>query len=104
MITMVRSLNATRRRPRRAEPPLEFRGTTSRLRPRFEWMEDRTLLSGPTDDFPNDLDRAALLALAADGSGSQAGRIETASDVDAFRFVAPVTGQMSIQFVTALGS
>jgi hypothetical protein len=54
-----------------------------------------TVVNG--DDFGNDFASAHLLQLAPDGSGSQAGTIETPGDVDFFQFVAPITGQMQIQ-------
>src|SRR5262245_24074911 len=75
-----------------------------RSRLHLERLEDRTLLSGPGDDFPDALDQAALITLAADGSRAQAGCIETALDVDAFRLVAPLTGNLSIQTEVEQGS
>src|SRR5205085_2635894 len=56
------------------------------------------------DDFPDDTEHAALISLAADGAGTQAGLIESTGDVDLFRFVAPVTGLLSVRMAAAPGS
>jgi hypothetical protein len=59
-----------------------------------EPLEARRLLaSGPAgDDFGSGIDQAALIVLAGDGSGTQAGVIEVFGDFDAFRFVGPGDG------------
>lgn len=57
-----------------------------------------------TDDFGNTFAQAALISLSSAGSATQTGRIEQAGDVDMFRFVAPVSGQMTIREVAGAGS
>jgi hypothetical protein len=56
------------------------------------------------DDFGNGFASAAALTLAANGTGSQSGRIDWAGDGDVFSFVAPVTGKMAITQSAASGS
>jgi hypothetical protein len=56
------------------------------------------------DDFGNDAAGAHLIALAPSGAGRQNGVIETSGDVDAFRFVAPLTGNLAIRLEAAFGS
>ena len=63
----------TRRRRRRTVPPNAFSGTIFRLRPRLEWMEDRTLLStfavtDTADSGPGSFRQAILDSNAATGS------------------------------------
>lgn len=82
----------------------------------IEHLEQRELLSvNPagaktsalavaTDDFGNTFAAAALVSLAEDGSGTRAGKVDKAGDVDMFRFVAPITGRMTIQELVATGS
>src|SRR4051794_33406019 len=91
-------------RRKRAARHLPLRRSRPRYSLRVTPLEARMLLTGGPDDFPDDLDHAHVIGLAADGSGTQAGIIETGSDVDAFQFVAPVTGQMSLQAGATQGS
>ncbi|HEX8203544.1 MAG TPA: hypothetical protein VF590_23920, partial [Isosphaeraceae bacterium] len=56
------------------------------------------------DDFGGDFGAAAPIGLDTNGSGSLAGAIGTPGDVDAFRFVAPATGQWRIRLDAAPGS
>lgn len=49
------------------------------------------------DDFGNTFASASTLTLSPSGSANQGGTIEQAGDVDMFRFVAPVSGIMTIQ-------
>ena len=62
---------------------------------RIERLERRMLLSAP-DDFGNTFDTATPLNLSSWGAGMQSGQIETAGDVDMFKFVAPVSARMTI--------
>ncbi len=69
----VRQRDPSRRRPRRTAPPAVFSGTLFRLRPRIEWMEDRTLLStfvvsSTADSGPGSLRQAILDSNAATGA------------------------------------
>jgi hypothetical protein len=48
------------------------------------------------DDFGSDFASAAPLALSGSGSGAQSGTIEDPDDVDVFRFVAPLDGQVTV--------
>jgi hypothetical protein len=48
-------------------------------------------------DVGDDFAHAAPLLLAADGSGTQAGSIDAAGDIDVFQFVAPVTGRLDVR-------
>ncbi|MCX7426203.1 MAG: pre-peptidase C-terminal domain-containing protein [Planctomycetia bacterium] len=88
--------------------------------PRVEQLERRELLSvgamGPPqspgqrgrpiagDDYGNTLAQAALVSLSTAGAGSQSGTIERAGDVDMFKIVAPVSGQMTITQSAIVGS
>ncbi len=68
-----RDPGAARRRARRTAPAAAFSGCVFRLRPRVEWMEERTLLStflvGNTDDSgPGSLRQAILDSNAAVGA------------------------------------
>ena len=56
------------------------------------------------DDYGNTFAKAALVALARDGSGSRSGRIDYAGDADMFRFVAPASGQMTIRQSVVAGA
>jgi hypothetical protein len=56
------------------------------------------------DDFGSTAASAKSLTLAKNGSGRQAGKIDWSGDVDWFRFVAPVTGKMTITESAASGS
>jgi hypothetical protein len=56
------------------------------------------------DDYGNTFAEATQVSLSSAGSGSQAGKIERAGDVDMFSFVAPLTGTMTIQQTAASGS
>ncbi len=47
-------------------------------------------------DVGNTFSRARRINLDAQGNGSREGSIERSGDVDMFRFVAPVTGRMTI--------
>src|SRR5262245_48673463 len=68
-----------------------------RARPALEPLEDRTLLSAaPLDDFGNTFADAQSITLSAIGGGSQQGTIDYVGDVDVFRFVAPLSGRMTI--------
>src|SRR5262245_52899487 len=68
-----------------------------RARPALEPLEDRTLLSAaPLDDFGNTFADAQSITLSAIGGGSQKGSIDYPDDVDVFRFVAPLSGRMTI--------
>jgi hypothetical protein len=95
--TSTSSRGTRRRDPRRPAPRGGSPVRRRRSAPRLESLECRSLLSGPGDDFPDDLDHAALITLPADGASSQSARLETGDDVDAFRFVAPTTGDLSIR-------
>ncbi len=69
----VRHPDRLRRRPRRTAAPAVFSGTIFRLRPRVEWMEDRTLLStflvtNTGDSGPGSLRQAILDSNAAIGA------------------------------------
>src|SRR4051794_3211326 len=79
-------------RRRRSRPSARF----------VERLEDRRLLSGGagSDDFGNDFDQAASILLSNEGSASQAGSIDVAGDIDVFRFVAPVSGQIDVRLTT----
>lgn len=57
----------------------------------------------PADDFGNDAGTAGVIALTSSGAGAQSGAIET-GDVDWFRFVASISGQMTIDLAAAAGS
>jgi hypothetical protein len=57
-----------------------------------------------SDDYGNTFAQAAQVSLSSAGSGSQSGKIEQAADVDMFKIVAPITGQMTIQELAASGS
>jgi hypothetical protein len=61
-------------------------------------------LSFVPDDFSGTFSRAQDLALDAAGAGRQEGFIGTRSDVDAFRFVAPVTGLLEVRLDAGPGS
>jgi formylmethanofuran dehydrogenase subunit C len=52
--------------------------------------------SAYADDYGNTQATAANIPLAADGSGSMLGSIETAGDVDFFRYVAPVAQEVTV--------
>jgi hypothetical protein len=56
------------------------------------------------DDFGAGLTAAPLIRLDANGSGGQAGTIDTPGDVDAFRFVAPATGLLRVGLEAVPGS
>ncbi len=56
------------------------------------------------DDVPNTFATARPLSLGVSGSGRQSGRIDFAGDVDLFRFVAPVTGRVSVTQTALPGS
>jgi hypothetical protein len=56
------------------------------------------------DDFGDDFAAAPLIPLDTRGFGSQAGAIGGPQDVDAFRFVAPVTGLLRIRMDADSGS
>jgi len=60
--------------------------------------------STSTDDFGNAFADAALVTIAASGSATRTGKINYAGDVDMFRFVATVTGKMTIRQSAAVGS
>lgn len=70
---------------------------------RIEDLEPRLLLSG-TDDFGNTFDAATPVQVSSWGAGMQSGQIESAGDVDLFRFVVPVTARMTITQSAAVGS
>ena len=66
-----------------------------------ELLESRTLLSvalNPpgVDDFGNTFEDSSPIELDGTGAGSQSGVIETAGDVNMFRFVAPMTGRLTV--------
>jgi hypothetical protein len=63
-----------------------------------------TAAGAVADDYANDFAHAALVNVSSSGSGSQSGRIGPSGDVDMFRFVAPVSGQMTITQSAAPGS
>jgi hypothetical protein len=58
-------------------------------------MEDRTLLSDPTDDYPDQLAGAPSLDLATHGLATRRGVLETPADVDVFRFDLEITGRLT---------
>ncbi|HXG12711.1 MAG TPA: proprotein convertase P-domain-containing protein [Gemmataceae bacterium] len=62
-----------------------------------------TLALAP-DDFGDDFDMAEPIELRPDGSGSQTGAIGVPGDGDIFRFVAPVTGLLTVRQEAAPGS
>lgn len=64
----------------------------------------RVAVSSATDDFGNDFGQAAALTLTSAGAASKTGIVNRSGDVDFFRFVAPVTGQMAITNATTSGS
>jgi hypothetical protein len=71
---------------------------------------DFTLVSGDalaknlSDDFANSFDGASFLILDSSGSASLPGGIDFAGDVDLFRFVAPVSGRLTVTQTAAAGS
>jgi hypothetical protein len=68
-----------------------------RCRPRLEALEDRTVLSAVVgDDFGNTFADARSITLSAIGAGNQNGAIDYPGDVDLFRFVAPLSGRVTI--------
>lgn len=80
------------------------------VRRTLEQLERRDMMSvgpmpwfrpGPattiTDDYGNTIAQSALVGLSTAGTALQSGKIEQAGDVDVFRFVAPVSGQMTIR-------
>jgi hypothetical protein len=65
MTTTSRTVKTSQRRSRRTAPPTVFSRTIFRLRPRVEWMEDRTLLAtflvtSAADSGPGSLRQAIL--------------------------------------------
>ena len=63
--------------------------------PPLERMESRTLLSGPTDDYPDQLAGAPLLDLATHGPATRRGVLETPAGVDVFRLTLKITGRLT---------
>jgi len=63
-----------------------------------------TAASTSGDDFGNTFSAARLISLSGEGSGGQNGAIERSGDVDMFRFVAPVSGWMTITQSARTGS
>ncbi len=60
-------------------------------------LEDRTLLSAVSAlALPAEIASAVPLALASDGSAVQAGTLADASQVDVYRYVAPVSGRVAL--------
>lgn len=53
-------------------------------------------LKATSDDYGNGFSSATALSLASNGSGSKTGKIEKPGDQDLFRFVAPISGTMTI--------
>lgn len=72
-------------------------------RPQLEMLESRVLLSRG-DDFSNSFSGASPISLADDGSGTRYGVINRRYDVDMFRFVAPIAGEMTIDQTARTGS
>ncbi|MCL4192524.1 MAG: pre-peptidase C-terminal domain-containing protein [Thermoguttaceae bacterium] len=64
----------------------------------------RVAVSVATDDFGNDFGQAAALTPTSAGAASKTGIVDRSGDVDFFRFVAPVTGQMTITNAPTSGS
>src|SRR5207249_345693 len=56
------------------------------------------------DDYGNDFATANLITLYPSGSTFRSGRIETADDVDFFRFKANATGNLSVTLLPGMGS
>jgi hypothetical protein len=79
------------------------------VRRTLEQLERRDMMSvGPlapfrptpvtvADDYGNTFADSALISLSSTGAAIQSGKIEQTRDVDVFRFVAPVSGQMTIR-------
>lgn len=63
------------------------------------WSETRAVPSSPapSDDFGNSLETAATLAVSPFGESYRTGSIETAGDIDLFRFTSPFSGQLRIR-------
>jgi hypothetical protein len=59
---------------------------------------------GPEDDFGNTFATAGFIFMSMTGGGFQKGRIDYPLDVDMFRFVATVTGKMTVRQQAAKGS
>jgi hypothetical protein len=72
-------------------------------KPQLELLESRVLMSRG-DDFSNFFSGARQISLTDDGSATQSGVINRKYDVDMFRFVAPVTGEMAIDQAARTGS
>ena len=67
-------------------------------------LEDRTLLSAVSAlALPAEIASAVPLALASDGSAVQAGTLADASQVDVYRYVAPVSGRVAFYVDTNVG-
>lgn len=64
----------------------------------------RVAVSAATDDFGNDFGQAAALTPTSAGAASKTGIVNRSGDVDFFRFVAPITGQMTITNAPTSGS
>jgi hypothetical protein len=64
-------------------------------RPSLERMEGRTLLSGPTDDYPDQRAGAPLLDLATHGPATRRGVLETPAGVDVFRLTLRITDRLA---------
>jgi hypothetical protein len=64
----------------------------------------RLLFQTAADDFGNTFADAAMLVLDGAGAAEQHGGIDFPGDVDAFRFVAPTTGQVTVQLPADAGS
>lgn len=71
------------------------RGLSTRTLGQTETLECRQLLSA-VDPFANSPDQVPVVSLSHWGTGLQSGVIENSGDVDTFRFVAPVSGTMTI--------
>ena len=64
----------------------------------------RYTLAVVADDFGNTFEDSSPIELDGTGAGSQSGAIETAGDVDMFRFVAPMTGRLTVMQVADTAS